>query len=132
MIRACYDFDVSDRLDGIAIKRCIPYLYSPGPMKRHFNNSTYVRNFLLGSYHAAVVYFVPFYTYFQTGILDHEGKIGDLWSMSICSYTALILIVSLNILVNSRSFTILTVVTVGGTSFVLYAIWMYMSDVSIP
>jgi magnesium-transporting ATPase (P-type) len=132
MFRACYDHDTSTKQDGAATRQCIPHLYSSGPMRRYFNNSAYIRNFLLGSYHAAVVYFVPFYTYFETGIIDHEGKIGDLWAMSLCSYSVLIVIVSFNILLNSRQFTVLTLVGVGGSSIVLYGVWMYISDGYIP
>lgn len=83
MCKALWDFDVDTAMDGAPLKACIPYLYGIGQMKMIFNNTNYTLVFLLGCYHAAIVYFVPLYTFVETGVIwggesDSAGKTGDL------------------------------------------------------
>lgn len=100
-----------------------------------FNKTTYILWFLLGCYHAAVVYFVPIYSFLDSGIMwgDYEdnGKIGDLWIMSLSSFTSIIIVVNLKLLLGSRSLSLVHFVAIIITSIGLYITWMWLSDALI-
>lgn len=101
-------------------------------MRLCFNNSTYIVWFLLGCFHAAIIYFVPLYTFVDSGIMwgnhDNDGKTGDLWTMSLCSYTSIIFVVNLKLLLGSRSLTLVHFIAISVTSIGLYFLWMWVSD----
>jgi hypothetical protein len=64
------------------------------------------------------------------GILGgHDGpKTSDMWIMSLCSYTAVIFVVSIKLVLSSRSMTMVHLISMVGTSIGLYIIWMWASD----
>ncbi len=99
-----------------------------------FNNTNYMMWFLIGSAHAAIVYFVPLYTFVDSGIMwgkgvsHNDGKTSDLWTMSLCSFTSIIFAVNIKLLLGSRSLTLIHFFAITITSIGLYFTWMWVSD----
>ena len=61
--RAIFDFDVSPEQDGSAIKPYIQELYYVGQMSLAFNKTVYLKWFALASFHAAIAYYLPQFTF---------------------------------------------------------------------
>ena len=61
--RAIFDFDVSPELDGNTVKPYIQELYYVGQMSLVFNKLNYLKWFALAVLHAAIVYYLPQFTF---------------------------------------------------------------------
>lgn len=57
-----------------------------------------------------------------------DGKTGDLWTMSLCIYTSLVLVVSFNLLLSINSINYLDVFAFVFMSLGLYTTWMWISE----
>ncbi len=86
--------------------------------------------FLIGCFHASIVYLIPLYTFVNGGILggDDGPMTSDMWIMSLCSYTSVIFVVSLKLILSSRAMTLVHLVFMISTSIGLYIVWMWASD----
>jgi phospholipid-transporting ATPase len=83
----------------------------------------------LGCTHAAIVYFVPIYCFHTGGgIFFEDGLTGGLWTMSLSSFTAIIFIVDIKLLLESRAMLTLQLAVVILTSIGLYIAWMWVSN----
>lgn len=76
------------------------------------------------------MYLIPLYTFVNGGILGGADgpKTSDMWLMSLCSYTSVIFVVSIKLVLSSRAMSLVHLITMIGTSIGLYIIWMWASD----
>lgn len=61
--RTVFDFDVDPSMDGAQLLPHIPYLYCAGQMRLFFNYKTYALWILHGLFHAAIVFWIPVFTF---------------------------------------------------------------------
>ena len=120
--RALLDFDVKPE-DGIIVKKMLPFLYQE--LKDHpiFNKRKFFVYLVKGTFHCIANYF--FSVYFAYGIpIDSEGSMDCLWFTSVDLYTNIIIIVSVDLLVDTFYLTWINGVIQAGTTFLLYIIFL--------
>jgi phospholipid-translocating P-type ATPase (flippase) len=113
--RAVLDTD----LDIRKANPLLPELYHVSIEDRLFNKMTLTVDLLLSFIHAAFCFYLPQYTF----SLDDS----DLWQMSIATYSLVIFVCTLRIMVHSRAFSGLLLFAYFA-SFVVYIMWEYVYD----
>jgi len=101
--RVILEFDVNVEMDGPIIESLIPNLYYLGQSSLVCNNKTFLQWCMLGIAHAAVIFFIPSYAFMTSGIIEKNGTQDELWILSVCSFTSIIWVVNLKLVVLSRS-----------------------------
>jgi phospholipid-transporting ATPase len=125
--RAIFDFDVSPELDGNAVKPYIQELYYVGQMSLVFNKLNYLKWFALAVLHAAIVYYLPQFT-FQTSISSgFDGHEADFSIMSMASFSAVIYIVNIKVALLSRTINIINCISIVG-SMLIYYCWIWVGN----
>jgi len=128
LFRAMLDFDVSPTRDGDMMLKYIPSLYYSGQMSLRCNDKVFSLYFLLGIFHAGVVFFVPLYSLFYTSISSRNGNTDDLWLLSLTSFTSVIFTVLIKLSVTSRAFTIWNFLAFAIPSVGFYLAYMWASN----
>lgn len=101
--RAIIDFDVIPE-DGKMIEKLQPMLYSEERDNPTFSKLQFVISIIRGTIQAIINYFWCIYTIGENQLKDN-GDYGDIWVVSVNMYTNLILIVSVNLIINTRYHT---------------------------
>ena len=120
--RALLDFDVKPE-DGIIVQKMLPFLYEE--LKKHpiFNKRKFIVYLIKGTVHCIANYF--FSVYFAYGIpIDKEGSMDCLWFTSVDLYTNILIIVSVDLIVDTFYLTWINGVIQAGTTFLLYIIFL--------
>ncbi len=92
-----------------------------------FNNWTFIYWILMGVGHALVVFIVPLFI-FQENILNRDADNSDLWSFSVTSFTCVIMIVTLKLMINSKYMTWINLVSIFFLSLGIYFIYVWASN----
>jgi magnesium-transporting ATPase (P-type) len=87
----------SDELDGQQFKALIPKLYYVGQKSTIFNWANYFAWVFTGVCHSVIVFIFPYFVY-NKSILGQDGKDSDLWIFSITSFTAVIFVSLISLL----------------------------------
>lgn len=89
--KAVWDQDVNPTTDGDDIKPYLPKLYYIGQKSTVFTWTNYFIWVFNGICHSVIVYFIPYYVYFNA-IIEKDGTNADIWIYSITSFTAVIFV----------------------------------------
>jgi len=71
-------------------------------MKLYFGYYHVFINFFYASIHSAIVYVIPLCSFSHPSseiVFGDSGKTGDYWTMSVCSFTSIIFIANLKLLI---------------------------------
>ena len=93
------DYDVHGK-----VARANPYLYQAGPMNVFFNARVFGTWVALAMYQGWICFAVPFAA-FAGGPMDSTGKTGGFWWVSVLSFTCMVLVVNLRLLIVCPSWT---------------------------
>jgi len=128
--KAVFDVDVSHDLESDKnFKIVIPSLYYVGQQRTIFNFKNFWLWELLGCFHTLVIYYVPVYSYMNSGVLlGYSGHNIDIWSLSLCMFTSLVLVVNFKIMVVTRYHTGFNFFAVFIASILLYIMFMWFTN----
>lgn len=117
LMRALFDQDINVKLEGYW-KHKTPIMYSATVNNNCFNYQMFKLNAANSIINSCIVYFVPVL------ILGW----GDQYTMSLASFTSLVLVVNLNLLVNSKYITLINMLSVFLTSILPYFLFVWKSN----
>ena len=139
MIRAIYERDieiyehrkkVSDDIEYMKFdmwKNFYPNAYHVGQNNVVFTKMNFLNWWITGFIHAAFAFTVPIVG-FNSGIMDSEGYSNDIWSLSITSFTCVILMVTLKLCLNTRLWNVFIVISIFIISILAYFGFMIVYD----
>ncbi len=92
--KAVFEFDIHHIKDQdiIGADQVYPHLYYKGQYNWVFTYKNFILWWLLSALHAAVIFFLPL-ACFEGIVLHQNGKNGDIWSLSVTSFTAVVCVI---------------------------------------
>ena len=123
--RALLDLDVSIN-DGKIINQMLPFLYAENKKNPIFTIPKFFFNLLVGTIHSTIIYFFCIYL-FQYDSIDKDGKMGGLWYINVNLFTSIIIVVTVNLMINTKYETILNLSFILIFDIVAYIIFMIIA-----
>ena len=120
--RACLDFDVRPD-DGYVISKLMPFLYEETRDNPIFTVFHFLFFIIKAIVHCLLNYFIVIYSVNRIPI-DDDGYMGCLWFISVTIYTNIIIIVSLELFINTQYHTWINFALLIGTTFILYILFL--------
>jgi len=96
-------------------------------MSLAFNKTTYMKWFALAGVHAAIVYYLPQFTFKNSILAGSQGHETEFSIMSMASFSAVICVVNIKVLMISRTINWINWTSILG-SLLLYYIWIWMGN----
>ena len=119
--RALLDHDVKP-IDGEIVKLMLPFLY----LENRENPIFTVRNFFIGLLkgicHSLINFFYVIYMVDES--VNGHGQMGDLWFCSINLFTNILIIVSIDLLINTKYHTWINAVILSVITFISYIVFL--------
>ena len=120
--RALLDIDVSIN-DGKIVNQMLPFLYEENKKNPVFTIPKFFLNLLVGTIHSTIIYFFCIYL-FQNDSIDEDGKIGGLWYINVNIFTSIVIIVTVNLMINTKYETWLNLSFIFIFDIIAYIIFM--------
>ena len=117
-LRALLDHDLKPD-DGDIINKMLPYMYKENREKPLFTITNFLLILLKGSIHCIINFYIIIYV-FKDQSFDKKGNIPELWVISVCLYTNMLLIVTGDIIIYTKYHTWLNFLIIGVTTFIFY------------
>jgi magnesium-transporting ATPase (P-type) len=94
MAKALFDQDISPakNLDGTRFRSFLPKLYYVGQKSTVFNLSNYLLWVSVAILHSLIVFLIPYFVFNKAILVGGSGHDTDLWTFSITSFTAIIIV----------------------------------------
>lgn len=125
--KAIYDQDVSPNESNLDVKPLLPKLYYVGQKSTIFNWTNYFVWVFTGVVHSLIIFILPYYIFLGT-ISRGDGQTSDLWIFSITSFTSIIFIVNLKLMVQMKYFTRQNFVAIIVLSIGIYYAFMWVCN----
>jgi len=130
--KALFEMDINYKMekDGAnanKIKGLYPYLYYVGQRSLIFTNRNYIIWTGTGILQSLMIFLVNYFT-FKDAILSKDGYNGDMWLWSITSFTSIIIIVNLKILITHRWLNIFNLLNIFVMSILLYYVYTWIAN----
>ena len=120
--RALLDIDLRPE-DGTIVKKMLPFLYAELKKYPIFNKKIFSLYLLKGLVHCLINYFFTIYSTSDRPI-DSDGNNDCLWYTSVDIYTNILVIVSLDLIIDTANVTWINAAIELGTTFVIYIIFL--------
>ncbi|KAM6391649.1 putative phospholipid-transporting ATPase IM [Rhynochetos jubatus] len=115
-----FDQDVDDRWSML-----FPQLYVPGQQNLYFNKMVFVKCMLQGIYSSLILFFIPYGAMYNT--MRSDGKaIADYQSFALMAQTCLLIVVSVQIGLDTSYWTVVNQFFIWGSLSVYFAITFTM------
>ncbi|KAE8636954.1 hypothetical protein XENTR_v10003224 [Xenopus tropicalis] len=115
-----FDQDVNDRWS-----LQFPELYEPGQMNRYFNIKEFIKCVLHGIYSSLILFFIPFGAMYES-VREDGRAISDYQSFALMAQTCLLLVVSVQIGLDTAYWTAVNQFFIWGSMAVYFAITFTM------
>ena len=122
--RALLDHDLKPD-DGEIINKMLPFMYKENRDNPIFTITNFILNMIKGIIHCMINFFVVIYV-FKEQCFDENGNLGELWVISVCLFTNMLMIVSGDLLVYTKYHTWINFVIMGVTTFALYIGFVFL------
>ena len=119
--RALLDHDIKPE-DGEIIKLMLPFLYLENRGNPLFTVKNFFINLLKGIFHSLINFF--WVIYYLDESINQEGKMGGLWFCSVNLFTNILIIVSLELLIETKYHTWINAVILLIVTFIAYIIFL--------
>ena len=120
--RALLDIDLRPE-DGKIVKKMLPFLYAELKENPIFNKKIFFLYLLKGVVHCLINFIFTVYSTKDRPI-DSDGNIDCLWFTSVDIYTNILIIVSLDLIIDTANITWINAVIQVGTTFIFYIIFL--------
>ena len=124
-VRALFDLDVSMN-DGKIVNQMLPFLYEENRKNPKFTIPKFFLNQLIGTVHSLIIYFFCIYL-FQYDSIDENGRMGGLWFINVNLFTSIVVVVSVNLTINTKYYTILNISFIIVFDLIIYIIFMIIA-----
>ncbi|XP_065596134.1 phospholipid-transporting ATPase ID-like [Cyrtonyx montezumae] len=115
-----FDQDVDDRWSLL-----FPQLYVPGQQNLYFNKTVFIKCMLQGIYSSLILFFIPYGAMYNT--MRSDGKaIADYQSFALMAQTCLLIVVSVQIGLDTSYWTVVNQFFIWGSLSVYFAITFTM------
>ena len=138
MSRALFEKDIMipKRADVVIpqdalIRNLLPFVYSLGRNNEVFTAKNFFSWYAVGVLHSCLVFFLPLYAV-QEGIIDGDGHNSDFWIFSITSFTCVIFLVNLKLVICTRVWNKMHVICITVSSIGLYLLFIVIYDLVSP
>ena len=121
--RALLDHDVKPE-DGDIIKLMLPFLYLENRTNPIFTVKNFFVNLLKGIFHSLINFFGV--VYYLDESINKDGKMGGLWFCSVNLFTNILIIVSLELLIETKYHTWINGVIIIVITFIAYIIFLFI------
>ena len=122
--RALLDIDLRPE-DGEIVKKLIPFIYAELKKFPIFNKKIFFLYLFKGTIHCLINYFFTVYSTIEIPI-DTKGNTDCLWYTSVDLYTNILIIVSLDLIIDTANITWINVVIEIGTTFIFYIVFLVL------
>ena len=93
LLKALLEHDVHHIQDQhIHVWKLYPFLFQRGQFSTIFNFKNFLLWLCYGFLHSCIVFFIPLYVW-QTAISNQDGSNGDIWSISVTSFTSIVIVI---------------------------------------
>ena len=131
IVRAIFETDMiiphRSTNDICNIRQYVPLTYDDSRKIKGFGWGTLILWLVDGAFHAILVFFVLLYASLD-GVLNSDGRNHDLWSFSITSFTAVMIIVNIKISLLIRLWNYLHFLSIFVLSLFLYFAFIFVYD----
>ena len=121
--RALLDQDVKPD-DGDIVRLMLPFLYLENRDNPIFTVKNFFINLLKGTFHSLINFFWVIYMMDES--VDKNGKMGGLWFCSVNLYTNILIIVSLELMIQTKYHTWINFVIILVITFVAYIMFLFI------
>ena len=122
--RALLDIDLRPE-DGTIVAKLIPFIYAELKKYPYFNKRIFFLYLLKGTIHCLTNYFFTVYSTIDIPI-DKDGNTDCLWFTSVDLYTNILVVVSLDLIIDTANITWINAAIQIGTTFIFYIIFLVM------
>ena len=122
--RALIDHDLMPS-DGKIINKMLPFMYKENRDNPIFTIKNFIFSMIKGIIHCLINYFIVLYA-FKDECFDKNGNIPDLWVISVCLFTNILMIVSGNLLIFTKYHTWINFLLIGVTTFIAYIVFVIL------
>ena len=119
--RALLDWDVKPE-DGDIVVSMLPFLYLENRDNPLFTVKNFFINLLKGIFHSLINFFWVIYMMDES--VDKNGKMGGLWFCSVNLFTNILIIVSIELLIQTKYHTWINFVIIIVITFLAYIIFL--------
>ena len=119
--RALLDHDIKPE-DGDIIKLMLPFLYLENREKPIFTVRNFFINLLKGIFHSLINFF--WVIYYLDESINKDGKMGGLWFCSVNLFTNILIIVSVELLIETKYHTWINAAILIVITFIAYIIFL--------
>ena len=126
--RALLDHDVSIH-DGMVVNKMLPFLYEENRKYPAFTMPKFFLNLFHGMIHCCINFFYAAFLY-QYDSINDDGQMGGLWYMSLNLFTNVLIIVSINLLINTKYHTIINLLIFLFFTMIAYIIFVICAHYS--
>ena len=123
--RAVLDLDVTI-YDGKIVDQMLPFLYEENRKNPIFTIPKFFLNLLKGMIHSVIIYFFGIYPY-QYDSFNDEGKMAGLWFLDVNIYTNIIIVVTINIMINTKYHTFINFSFIIAFTLIAYIIVIFIA-----
>ena len=108
--------------DGKIVDLLLPFLYKEQKERPIFTITNFVISLFKGVIHALINYFVTIYSI--DSILNKDGYETNLWTLSVCLFTNILIVVSADLIIMTKYHTYINWILIIFLSFVLYILFL--------
>ena len=123
--RCILDFSVKPD-DGKIIDVLIPFLYKEQRDDPIFTIKHFLLNLLKGAIHSLINYFVTIYSIYN--ILNENGYESNFWTISVCLYTNILLIVTFDLIIEMKFHNYIVWLLIIFLTIFLYIIFLLLVE----
>ena len=126
--RALLDHDVKPS-DGKIVNQMLPFLYSENRENPIFTMPKFFLTLLKGTVHCLIMFFFIVYL-FKEESMNRDGKMAGLWYVSVNMFTCVLIVVSVDLIINTKyhtfiNFLIMLIFTV--IAYIIFVICVHHS-----
>ena len=124
-MRALLDLDISIH-DGKIVDQMLPFLYAENKKNPVFTIPKFFFQLFIGIIHSIIIFFFCIYL-FQYDSINSDGKMGGLWYINVNIYTNILIVVSVNLIINTKYETILNLILIVVFDIFAFIIFMIIA-----
>ena len=120
--RALMDHDLKPD-DGEVVHKMLPFMYADNRDNPIFTIKNFLLTLLKGIFHCCINFFFVIYS-LRDESLDYSGNLGELWVISVCLFTNILLIVTTDLLIYTKYHTWINFLILGVVTFLAYILFI--------
>jgi hypothetical protein len=109
--------------DGEVVHKMLPFMYADNRDNPIFTIKNFLLTLLKGIIHCTINFFFVVFS-LKDEAFDYEGYLGELWVISVCLFTNILLIVTTDLLIYTKYHTWINFLILGVVTFLAYILFL--------